>query len=369
MTRFTLSLLTVLLIPAWLPAARAADDLVPMSAAQIAGHGIQTAAPTPVSYFSTNKLPAEVAVPNAQQRVISAPQPGLLEVMLVAVGDHVQKGQTVAHLRSPDLIAHQSDLLQTQSRLHLAKSNFERDEQLYKEGIIAERRYLESRSLYQELEALMAQRRQTLHLAGMSDTDIRRLEKDKVLTGSLDIRAPIDGVIMEQTAVAGQRLEAASPLYRIAHLDPLWLEIHAPLKLTGDVQLGDKVTVAGGNARGRIITIGSEMHPADQGILLRAEVDQGVEALRPGQFVQVTIECRCRSEDTYSLPRSAIVRMGSRSMVFVRVARGFAARDVTVRQDTEAATIVSGDLAPDSAVAINGTATLKAALSGIGGGE
>jgi len=368
MKRFIPLLFAVMLFPAW-PPVRAAGDVVNMNADQIASHDIETATPVPVSRFSTNKLPAEVVVPNAQKRVISAPQPGLIEVMLVAVGDHVKKDQIVAHLRSPDLITRQSDFLQTQSRLGLARSNFERDKQLYKEGIIAQRRYLESRSRYQELQALMAQRRQTLHLAGMSDAAINKLEKDKVLTGSLDVRSPMDGVIMDQMAVAGQRMEAASPLYRIAYLNPLWLEIHAPLKLAGEVQLGDKVSVAGSKARGHIITIGSGMHPADQGILLRAEADQGLVDLRPGQFVQVTIECQCRSADTYSLPRSAIVRVGQRTLVFVRVPAGFAARDVTLRQDTEEAAIVSGALNPDSAVVVNGTATLKAALSGIGGGD
>jgi len=364
-----ITVLFIVTIQIWSPALPAADDFVAMSADRANRVGIETTRPETARHYSSDKLPGEVVVPNAQKRVISAPQSGLLEVMLVAVGEHVDDGQTVARIQSPDLIALQSDLLQTQSRLNLANSNFQRDKQLYEEGIIAERRYLEARSRYQELAALMEQRRQTLHLAGMDDATIDELEHDKRLSGSLEIRAPIDGVIMEQMAVAGQRIEAATPLYRVSQLAPLWLEIHVPLERTRDFRVGDPVRVTGTDVEGHIITIGSEMHSADQGILLRAEVNKDLAALRPGQFVQVIVECECRDGDSYSLPRSAIVRMGSRTLVLVRSGEGFAARDVRVVKETDDNTIVSGDLALDDAVVISGTATLKAALSGIGGGE
>lgn len=348
-------------------ASPAAGDLVPMSAERIERAGIRTARPETASQFASDKLPGEVVVPNAQKRVISAPQAGLLQVMLVAVGDRVDRDQVVARLQSPELIALQSDLLQAQSRLKLAQSNLDRDEQLYKEGIIAERRYLETRSRYQELAAQMEQRRQTLRLAGMSQTAIEQLERDNRLSSSLTIRAPIAGVIMEQMAVAGQRIEAAAPLYRVSKLSPLWLEIHVPLQRARDISPGDPVSVPGTAAGGRIITIGSEMHSADQGILVRAEVNKGLEDLRPGQFIQVIVQCDCKAADSYALPRSAVLRMGQRSLVFVRTADGFQARDVAVLKETDADIIVSGNLGPDDEVAVSGTATLKAALSGIGG--
>lgn len=350
-----------------LVAVHAADDLIPMTAEQIARQDIQTARPEPAVRFASDKLPAEVVVPNAQRRIISAPQSGLLEVMLVAAGETVAKDQAVARIQSPDLIELQSELLQTQTRLHLAKSNLDRDEQLHKEGIIAERRYLESRSQYRELVALMEQRRQTLRLAGMSSTAIDTLERKQELSDSLEVKAPIEGVIMEQMAVAGQRVEAATALYRIARLEPLWLEIHIPLQRAREIRNGDEVRVTGTDAEGRIITIGSEVHTADQGILLRAEIDKGASNLRPGQFVQAIVLCKCDEPNSYALPRSAIVRIGQRTLVFVQVENGFIARDVTLQQESGNYSIVTGELDTGSVVVTSGTATLKAALSGIGG--
>lgn len=364
-----LLVITILLVQLLLATAMAADDRVPMTDEQVTQHNINTVLPKPALKFSSDRLPAEVVVPNAQRRVISAPQAGLLELMMVATGESVDRGQTVARIQSPDLIALQSELLQTLTRLHLARSNLDRDEQLYKEGIIAERRYLESRSEHRELVAVMAQRRQTLRLAGMSDAAIETLERKQQLSDSVEVRAPIAGIIMEQMAVAGQRIEAATPLYRVAQLDPLWLEIHVPLQPAREISLGDVVRVPGNDAEGHIITKGSEVHAADQGILLRAEVDQGAGNLRPGQFVEVIVLCDCRSADSYALPRPAIVRMGKRTLVFVRVDDGFIARDVTVQQESSEYTIVTGDIDAETVIAVSGTATLKAALSGLTGGD
>lgn len=364
-----LRIISAFILLLYLPAAPAADNHVPMTDEQIERQNIRTVNAEPAVKFASDKLPAEVVVPNAQQRVISAPQAGLLEVMLVAAGESVTSDQAVARIQSPDLIKLQGELLQTLTRLHLAKSNLDRDEQLYNEGIIAERRYLESRSQYRELVALMAQRRQTLRLAGMTTAAIEELERKQQLSGNYDVRAPITGVIMEQMAVAGQRVEAAAPLYRVAQIDPLWLEIHVPLHRAQEIKVGDAVRVPDTDAEGQIITIGSEVHPADQGILLRAEISQGASSLRPGQFVQTIVLCDCESANSYALPRSTIIRMGQRTLVFIRVDDGFVARDVTVQQETGEYTIISGDIDTAAAIASSGTATLKAALSGIGGGD
>ena len=47
----------------------------------------------------------------------------------------------------------------------------------------------------------------------------------------------------QQVAQAGQRLEAYTPIYRIARLDPLWLEIQVPLARAAGVREGARVRV------------------------------------------------------------------------------------------------------------------------------
>ena len=121
---------------------------IPLSPQQRDSLGIEVAAPQTVDVKHSIALPARVAVPNAQLQVVTAPQAGLVEVLLVAEGEPVHKGQPLVRVQSPDLLDLQGDYLETLSRYSLADSNYRRDRQLHDEGIIAERRLLEARSAF-----------------------------------------------------------------------------------------------------------------------------------------------------------------------------------------------------------------------------
>ena len=49
------------------------------------------------------------------------------------------------------------------------------------------------------------------------------------MNSGITITAPIDGQVLTQMVTIGQRVDVAMPLYRIAKLNTLWLEIYAPL--------------------------------------------------------------------------------------------------------------------------------------------
>lgn len=365
-------ILTVLtLLACCLGAAAAEPPVARMTVQQQQTFDIRTVAARPATEQSSDRFPAQVVVPNNQQRVVSAPVGGLVDTVLVAVGDAVRQGQVVARLQSPDLLGLQRDLLQTRTQLQLARRNLDRDSQLHKDGIIAERRFQETRSTYQELVTRMAQQRQALQLAGMTPAGIDRLEHGQSLSSTIELTAPLTGVVMEQMATAGQRVDAATPIYRIATLKPLWLEIHVPLEHIKGVAIGDRVNIASSPVSGHVITIGREIHPADQGVLLRAEVDEGAERLRPGQFVQVEVTCRCApgaQPAQFRVPRNTLVRLGDRTVVFVQVPDGFSPLDVTVIEERDADAVIAARLPDAARIAVSGTATLKAMLTGIGNG-
>ena len=58
-------------------------------------------------------------------------------------------------------------------------------------------------------------------MAGVSDSGLVALQKNQRLPSEVVILAPIDGVVLEQSVQAGQRVEAASPLFKIGKLSPL----------------------------------------------------------------------------------------------------------------------------------------------------
>lgn len=332
---------------------------------QIDNLGIKTVALESAGAVRGVRLPAQVVIPPSQVNVVSAPQTGLVQSLQVAAGEEVHIGQELARIQSPDLLALQRDFLQVLTQLHLARTELERDQNLYKEGIIAERRLLEKRSRYAELAAARDERRQALELAGMSTAAIRSLSSSRTLTSTLGVQAPMDGVVMEVMVNTGERVEFTEPLFRLADLEPLWLEIRAPLDDVESLEIGAEVEVDGCPARARLFLIGREVDSDSQTVLLRAEVYTGSDALRPGQFVRVRLAGS--SEPGYSVPSSALVRSADRVVVFVRRPSGFSVVPVEVVNAHGAQAVIRGEFRGDEQVAVQGVVALKAMW--LGGGE
>ena len=353
MKTFLITLLLLVIVNAH------ASGTVVFTAAQRQALQIKTAAIIPTTRNLGGLLPAKIAVPNAQLQVVTAPQQGLVEVLLLAEGESITAGQPLVRIQSPRLLELQSDYLAVHTRYRLAASNYQRDRKLNKEGIIAERRLLESKADYQELATSLARLRRILELAGMDEDTLATLESSRDLNSTLVILAPFDGVILEQLVEAGSRVEAADPIYRIASLDPLWMEVHVPLEQLGDTHIGQEVEIPELGVTGRIITIGHMVHGADQGVLIRAEVHEGSDKLRPGQFVQVQFAVTT-SDIRFRIARSAVIYSKGNSFIFVEQMDGFAAYKVTVTNDEGNTLIIQADLPADARVAVSGTVAIKA---------
>ncbi len=352
-----------------------AGEVVRITPAQIKTLGIETSPIQANANANSQHLPGEIVVPVDQARIISAPQSGLIDQMLVATGQRVKQGQALAHLSSPDLVALQRDHLQALSQQRLSQNSLNRDAELYKDGIIAERRYLTSESNHAEVNALLAERRQALKLSGMSSQAIKSLETSGSYTNGITLAAPIDGIVLEQLVTAGQRVDSAMPIYRIAKLSPLWLEIHAPTQALSSIQLGMKVNILNSAASGKVIAIVPNVNKLDQTALVRVAINNGTAALAPGQLLEAEIAQPVSNKSTsFSIAKSAIVQINdgknaNQTLVFVQTKEGFEPRAVKVLNNTGAQTFISGDLAGTERIVTSGTAALKAKMQGIGGGE
>src|SRR5690606_37207533 len=131
---------------------------------------------------------------------------------------------------------------------------------------------------------------------------------------------------------------------------------------------GADVARRGPPVRGRVVAVGGDVHPVDQGVLVRAEVEEGADRLRPGQFVEVRLPAAGAGGETFRVPRAALARAGARAVVFAETEAGFEPRTVRVVADTGEHVVVAGELAAGDRVVVSGTAALKAAWLGGGGG-
>ena len=304
------------------------------------------------------RYPARVEVPNAQLRVLSTPFAGLAEALLVAEGDSVVKGQVVAVVQSTELLEKLGDYIDARSQLKLAASEYRRDRQLSKDGIISERRLLETRARYNQARTASEQARQILEYAGFDEQSLARVEKERKISSRLELRATQDGVVLEQMVSPGEQLEALAPVFRIARLSPLWLEIHMPLEKVSAITPGMDVRVAEPEVLGRVLTIGRMVHGTDQGVMVRAEVADESGKLRPGQFVQIEI-AQGGDGQRFRIPRTALVRNEGKPMVFVEAGEGYVAKIVEIVAEEASSLIISGELNPKDRIVVSGTSALK----------
>ena len=342
------------------------NDLIKLSNDEIANIGIEVRNIVAVTESLTNKLPAKVTIPNKSQRVISAPQDGVIEIMLVAEGDYVTEGQALSQMNSPQLLTSQNDYLQALSKFSQSTQEMQRNKSLFEEGIIAERRYRQSQTVYQQSNTEVAMYRKSLELAGMDSNAIQKLNKTRSLNSHLTVTATSSGVVMKQFATAGQRLTAADPIYKIAQLSPLWLEVHVPLDIAKHVKINDRVVVCNKTIEGKVIAVGREVHEADQGVLVRAQVSEKTEQLTPGEFLEVCF-IQLSTGSQFEVPRAAVFRHEGQSAVFVQTTEGFTHTSVDVIKDNGNKLIIKGDLSTQQRLVSAGTATLKAAWLGMGG--
>lgn len=312
-------------------------------------------------------MPAQVVIPGNQLFTISTPLSAMVEQTLVGVGDSVKKGQALATLQSPALAEAQRGLLQSSTQAQLAKENLARDEELWKDGIISESRFRATQSAYREASAAFAERKQILRLSGMADTDIAKLQADNMLSSQLTIASPINGVVLEKTASSGQRLDAATPMFKVAQLEPLALEIQAPLASTQGLKVGAKVVVPAYNAKGKLTAIGSSLSGGNQTILLRALIQRGAANLRPGQYVEATIATADEALNQWSIPNNALARINDKVVIFIETTSGYRSETVTVLHEGATDSVITSKLKGNEKIAVQGVSALKASLMGIGG--
>jgi len=202
----------------------------------------------------------------------------------------------------------------------------------------------------------------------MADSDIHRLEKTHKLSGHLEVHSPMDGVVVEKLASVGQRLNQAEPIYRVARLDPLWLDIRMPLDRLQGVAKGDAVKVPCAGAKAQVSLVGRTASSENQTVLVRARVAGDGDCLRPGQYVETRLEVGSAGA-RFRVPQGAVVRNQGKQWVFVRAPQGFLPVAVTVHGRRDGDAVVSGPLKAGQEIAVSGLAAIKGAWSGYGGGE
>ncbi|MDD5051380.1 MAG: efflux RND transporter periplasmic adaptor subunit [Sulfuricurvum sp.] len=317
---------------------------------QIVDIGIITAPLSNTQTLSQSNLPATVVIPPSQLSIASSMHDGVVQKVYFGVGDTVRAGQTVATVSSTDGLTLQREYMQTASRLSRLESLVKKDEILFNEGIISEREFLKSKQDISLLSAELAEKRGMMKMMGISPT------KTGVLSTSSAIIAPINGIILEQSALIGQRIDAMSPIYKIADLSTLWVEVQTPASVAKNIKIGDIIRTNLG-AIAKVIKISSGVELQNQSVIIRAVIISGKELVRPGQFIQAAIQSP--GMNSIVVPKNGLVRNKGESVIFVKTIRGFSPTPIKVLKEECTTFIITAPLKGNEQIAIRGLVPLK----------
>lgn len=317
---------------------------------QTADLGIVTAPLSTTATLSQSNLPATVVIPPQQLSIAASMHEGVVQKVFVGVGDNVKAGQTIATVASTEGLTLQREYLQTQTRLERLQQLVKKDESLFKEGIISEREYLKSKQEVSLLGAELAEKKAMMKMMGVSASKKGGLNTTGIVT------APTSGIILEQTALIGQKIDAMSPIYKIADLSVLWIEIQAPASIAKKLHIGDSIQTNLG-ATAKVIKISSGVELQNQSVIIRALVDSGKELLRPGQFIQASVQTP--TEQSIVVPKNGLIRNKGKAVIFVKTARGFNSVPVNVVKEECSTFIITGALTGKEQIAIRGLVPLK----------
>lgn len=356
--------LTAVLASPFALAAPAAEFAV--TAKQIQAMGITLTPLATTGGAGNARYPATVVLPASSEWVVSAPLNGLVSRILVEPGQTVRKGQALVLLDSPELARLQLDLMQAGNRAKLAQQTLKREDQLFQDGIIPERRRQEADSAWRDAAAALSQAKAALTISGVEPAAIDRLLISGKPEQGLTLNARTGGIVTEISARPGMRVESASPLLHLVEGGSLWLEIPFPARQAALLKVGSRLAVAGRNLNAKVASI-SPVVGNGQTVTVRARVENGSPLLRAGELVQVSLPLD--STPGWDLPLAAVARQGEQAYVFVRTAKGFTARPVTVVASGGQQVRVQGALTAGEQVAVSSVVTLKAAWLGESGGD
>ena len=309
-------------------------------------------------------LPGNVVIPPGQVHVVAAPAAGLVDALLVSADEPVKVSQPVATLRSPTIVEAQQQFLAAIADESLATDRLRRTQLLIEGKAIPERELNIAQAESARARARLDERTQLLSLMGLSDTQITELRTTRRIVPTVTIYSPINGTVVKRHTSPGERIDAAAPLFTIAELDPLWVELQVPAARLPNLTVGSEVSLPAQRARGKIIRIGRTVDPATQSAVAVAEIGTEGASVWPGLAVNATVIIGSQIADSdWSVPLQSVVRHRDRNWVFVRVPEGFRALPVQVVSESARGVWIRAQLQPGDRVATSGIIALLAGLA------
>lgn len=288
----------------------AEEGEIQLTSQQMVEQGLKVAVASTGLVEKLTTLPGKLVVNTDQQAHISPNFSGHVEQVNVALGQSVQKGQTLAVLIVPELIDQQANLRMAQVNLDLARKDYQREQQLWSQGISAKQDYQRAENAYRQAQITVQSSQARLNALGASGNN----------NGRFLIKAPISGVISKKDIVVGENVQLADQLFVIENLKDLWLEFNLPNTSNIHLQAGQilnfKTNGSDQNYQAKVQTLNPEADLQTGRLQVRAKVTTQADVLRPNVLVNVFVT-DAQAKTALRVQKKALQQVEGKPVVFV----------------------------------------------------
>src|SRR5882757_2016204 len=254
---------------------------------------------------------------------VFSPYSGRVIRVIAGIGQHVKKGAALFSIDASEFAQTQSDLLNANTQLKLARIAEERRHAAFDSKGGSQQDWQQAQADLAAAQNAVDAVRNRLRIFGQTDEQIAALERVKSPSPVTDVTAPIDGIVTDRQVGPGQYLQAgnSTPVYTIGDLATVWLvadvrEVDAPLVEIGQgievrvLALPDRVFKA------KLTAVGSAVDPVTRRVPVRATIENQGGKLKPQMFANFSIITSGES-DALAVPEEAVVREGEAARVWV----------------------------------------------------
>lgn len=310
-----------------------AEESLSLTAEQMQQHSVKLAQVALGEVNQVQIFPAKLVVNTDRQAHVSPSFAGRVEAVYVELGQQVKRGQALANLLVPDLVDQQANLQIAQTNLDLAKQDYDRERNLWSQGISAKQDYQRAYNAYRQAQIQVQAARSRLSAFGAGSSS----------NGGYTLTAPISGVISNKDIVVGENVQLADQLFTIDQLDQLWMEFVLPtianINVQPNQQIRFKSLQTGNQFNAQVQSLTTEADAQTGRLQIRAKVLSNAAELRPNLMVNVELQAGSKLS-ALRVSAQAIQQVEGKAVVFVAKANAnkgfdFVAMPVQIGQRTQ----------------------------------
>ena len=281
----------------------------------------ETVSLKPVTGYIT--IPATIASNKDNEAQVGSLVQGRVQKVLVKLGEYVKAGQVLMTVEGLDIGTIKAGFLKAKANLDFTKSTYERQKKLFNENIGSQKTLLESQADYERASAEYKAEDKRIHSIGLSDEDVINVQSSNDHTsGTLPIKSPINGVIVERNIVVGQLIETNTNAFKIVNTSSVWIDgqvFEKDLNKINQKTSAIFVSSIYPNEEfvGNVIYIGQSIDEKSRTLLVRTEFSNNLNKLKPQMFGDLKLPVGNNTQ-AIMVPEESVVKEGEKYFVFIK---------------------------------------------------